>query len=580
METGSGICGRGFTGATVATSHPYHQISLAQYDSVRKRDLVFVAGHQRPDTDAAVAATVLARLRGRRDRRRRYQPILLGKANRQTRWLFRQTRIKLPEIRPDIRWTVGEAMSAEIFSLPPEARLGEAMEILQQKRISMVPVADQDGRLLGVVSPRLPQNEYFFNFNVEDYLGHLLSLEDVVATFGLRMLKSAKTGPAEVMPGTFRVAGGGKLSLDRGDVVMAAASAQVVREAERAGAQAIILADATRAEAKAAADASRNLPVYYYSGSLLALLSSLSLAIPLRTIMSGNVARLTVDQRLDQALPALQESLHALPVVDADDHLIGALSQHQALAPRKRSLILVDHFERTQTVKGVDEANIEEIVDHHRVGGIETLMPARVDCRPVGSSATIVALQFEEAGLTPTADEAKLLLGALISDTLLLTSPTTTEIDRQLAPRLAKIAGVKLQPFGRELLAQNDELADGEAKQLVQKDVKAFTRGELAFGVAQLETVDLRNLSLARARELSAALEQLRRESGWGSATLIVTDVLRGESRMLVVDADAERASHLTGGEKDERGRLCPGMVSRKKQLLPLLYERLDRYAG
>ncbi len=547
---------------------------------MRKRDLVFVAGHQRPDTDAAVAATVLARLRRRQDRRRRYLPILLGEANRQTRWLFKQTRIKLPEIRGDIRWTVGEAMSAEIFSLPPEARLGDAMEILQQKRISMVPVADQDGRLLGVVSPRLPQNEYFFNFNVEDYLGHLLSLEDVIATFELRTLKSAKTGPAAVMPGSFRVAGGGQLSIDRGDVVMAVASTKVVREAERAGAQAIILADASREDAKLATKASRNLPVYYYSGSLLALLSSLSLAIPLRTIMSGDGVRLTADQRLDRALPSLQQSLHALPVVDADDRLVGVLSHHQALAPEKRFLILVDHFERTQTVKGVDAARIEEIVDHHRVGGIETLMPARVDCRPVGSSATIVALQFEEAGLTPTADEAKLLLGALISDTLLLTSPTTTEIDRKLAPKLAKLAGVKLKAFGRELLAQNDELADGESDQLVQKDVKAFTRGEVGFGVAQLETVDLGILTVKRARELSAALEQLRRQSGWDSATLIVTDVVRGDSRLLVVDSDADRAVHLSGGEQDERGRLCPGMVSRKKQLLPLLYERLDRYAG
>jgi len=547
---------------------------------VRKREHVFVTGHQRPDTDAVVAAVVLARLRRRLDRKRSYDPIMLGEANQQTCWLFKQARMALPPIRSDIRWTVGEVMSTDLLSLPPEARLGDAMEILQSKRISMVAVVDKAGRLLGVVSPRLPQNEYFFNFNVEDYLGHLLSLNDVVMTFGLQTLKSAHTGPAAVMPGSFRVAGGGSLKIDRGDVVMAAASPKVVREAERAGAQAIVIADATRAEAKAAAAASRNLPVYFYSGSLLALLSSLSLAIPLRTIMTEEVTRLAPDQRLDRVMPDLQTALHALPVVDGEDRLIGALSQHQALAPSRRPLILVDHFERTQTVAGIETAQIEEIVDHHRVGGIETLMPARVDCRPVGSSSTIVALQFQEAGLKPSAREAMLLIGALISDTLLLTSPTTTAVDRKLAPQLAKLAGINLKSFGRELLRQNDELASGRPDKLVRKDVKTFFRGEVSFGAAQLETVDLGILSIKRANELLEALEQLRISSHWHMAALIVTDVLRGESRLLIVDQNPERADYLRGAKASALGRLCPGMVSRKKQLLPMLLEQLDRFTG
>lgn len=546
----------------------------------KKREHVFIAGHQRPDTDAAVSAAVLAKLRRRLDRRRIYEPILLGEPNSQTRWLFKQARTALPRVRADIRWTVGEVMHRELFSLPPEARLGDAMAVLQRERISMVPVVDQGGRLLGVVSPRLPQNEYFFNFNVEDYLGHLLSLDDVVATFQLRKLKSVDTAPAAVMPGSFRVAGAGALRLDRGDVVLASATPKLVREVEKAGAQALIVADVTLAEAKAAAKASKNLAVYFYPGSLLALLSSLSLAIPLRTIMAEDVQTLRPDQRLDQALPRLQSALHALPVTDAAGHLIGALSQHEALAPPRRPLILVDHFERTQTVKGVGAARIEEIVDHHRVGAIETLMPARVDCRPVGSSATIIALKFDEAGLKPNAREAMLLLGALVSDTLLLTSPTTTSIDRELAPRLAKAAGVKLKEFGREVLRQNDELAHGDPHQLVEKDVKAFTRGEVGFGVAQLETVDLRNLTAARAEALQVALEHLRANSAWQLAVLIVTDVLEGNSRMLVVDPDKERRAGLMDGDTSVTGKLCSGMVSRKKQLLPYLCEQLDQLAG
>ena len=545
---------------------------------MRKQQLVFIAGHQRPDTDAAVAATVLARLRRKLDRKRRYQPILLGEATRQTKWLYKQAGLALPSVRPDIRWTVEETMSGETYSLPPSSRLGDAMALLQTHRISMVPVVDDDGRLLGVVSPRLPQNEYFFNFNVEDYLGHLLTLDDVVASFSLQTLKAQKTGPATLMPGSFRVASGGQFEVEPGDVVMGGASAKLVRDAERRGAQAIILADAGLTEAKRAAAASRKMLVYYYPGSLLALLSSLSLAIPVRTIMDAAPQTLRPEQRLDQAMPLLQAARHALPVVDAHNRLVGVMTHHEALAPAKRRLILVDHFERTQTVRGIDAAIIEEIVDHHRVGGIETVMPARVDCRPVGSSATIVALQFAEAGLEPSPGEAKLLLGAMVADTLLLTSPTTTDIDRRLAPKLAKWAGVKLAKFGRDVLRENDELAEGAADALVEKDVKAFSRGELQFGAAQIETVDLKLLTSQRKAALLAALQSLQLRSGWGMAALIVTDVIKGQSRLLVTDVQAARAAWILAGADPSEGRLHEGMVSRKKQLLPLLFDRLDQF--
>lgn len=537
-----------------------------------------MAGHQNPDTDAAVSATVLAGLRQRQDRARVYVPLLLGEANRQTAWLFRQARTALPPVRPDIRWTVGETMRAAALTLPPGARLGEAMALLQAHRVSMIPVVAAGGRLLGVVSPRLPHNEYFFNFNVEDYLGHLLTLDDVVATFALQALKSRGTGPATVMPGSFRVASGAPLQLDRGDVVIAGASVQVVRAAERGGAQAIILADAALPEAQRAAAAAKAVPVYYYPGSLLALLSSLSLAIPVRTLMATEVETLRAEQRLDQVLPLLQAARHALPVVDGDGCLCGVMSQKDAIAPPRRPLILVDHFERTQTVKGVEQAAIEEIVDHHRVGGIETVLPARVDCRPVGSSATIVAEQFAEAGLAPGKREALLLLGAVVADTLLLTSPTTTATDRRVATQLAERAGVELAEFGLEVLRQNDELAAGQPDKLVEKDVKAFARGDVRFGAAQLETVDLAQLTPARSADLRAALERLRVRQGWHLAVLIVTDVLQAESRLFAVDAEPARRDWILQGAAPAAGRRHAGMVSRKKQLLPFLFERLDGF--
>ncbi|MCC5023379.1 MAG: DHH family phosphoesterase [Candidatus Synoicihabitans palmerolidicus] len=548
---------------------------------MKKRPLVFVTGHQRPDTDAAVAAMVLEKLKKRLDRGRDYQPLLLGPANRPTVWLYKQARTPLPPVRPDIRWTVAERMRTEFVSLPPDARLGDAMAILQARRISMVPVVDENGRLLGVVSPRMRQNEYFFNFNVEDYLGHLLALEDVVETFALRALKTTGTGPATVVPGSFRVASGGPLQVDRGDVVMAGASSKVVRTTERAGAQAVIVADAALEDARQAAAGAKAMPVYFYPGSMLALLSSLSLAIPLRVLVATDVEELGAEQRLDQVLPLLQAASHALPMVDTDGCLVGVMSQSDAIAPPLRPLILVDHFECTQTVKGIEHASIEEIVDHHRVGAIETVMPARVDCRPLGSSSTIVALQYAEAGQVPTKQEALLLLGALVADTLLLTSPTATETDRRIARELAARANVDMVEFGREVLRQNDELMESAPDALVEKDVKSFKRGEVVFAVAQLETVDLGQLTTTRVvGELREALGGLRIRLGWQLVALIITDVLKGDSLLLVDDPESARAAWLLQGATADKGRRHAGMVARKKQLLPFLFERLDTYQG
>jgi manganese-dependent inorganic pyrophosphatase len=203
--------------------------------------------------------------------------------------------------------------------------------------------------------------------------------------------------------------------------------------------------------------------------------------------------------------------------------------------------------------------------------------PARVDCRPLGSTASILALRFAEAGLVPDAAEAKLLLGALVADTLLLTSPTTTETDRELAARLATLAAVELAGFGREVLARNDGLATETAAALVARDLKEFSRGETRFLLGQIETVDLGLLTEARAAGLVEALEAARGRAGAAFAVTMVTDVLSGMSRLLVADADGRRARHVWGGEVPPTG-LERRMVSRKKELVPLVLERLATF--
>lgn len=543
--------------------------------------LVHVVGHQCPDTDAVVSAVVAARLLARTRGDADYVPLMQGVANSQTAWLFAEAGLPLPRIRSDVRPTVGEACRPA-RALGVERPLGEALDLIHEHGYSIVPVVDAEGRLAGVVGHALPEARYLTHFNLEDFLGTLVTLPELVSGLGLTPLNEAAERACagvdeDEARGAFRVYPGGPAP-QAGDVVLAGSVPDAAACAARAGAAALVHADCAEDEARAWA-AGVAVPVYFFGGSLMALVTQLPRAIPVGRVMSAHTPVAGPDDLLEDLRSLFVRTPHALPVVDAGRRLLGMISRREALQPPRRGLVLVDHFERSQTVRGWEAAEIVQIIDHHRVGGLETIEPARVDCRPLGSTASILALRFEEAGLEPEPAEAKLLLGALVADTLLLTSPTTTPADRELAPRLAARAGVELASFGREVLARNDGLATETPAALVARDLKEFSRGELRFLLGQIETVDLGLLNEERARALREALDGARGRAGAAFALTMVTDVLRGVSRLLLVDADERRARHLLEGGDPVAG-VERAMVSRKKQLVPLVLGRLATYTG
>jgi manganese-dependent inorganic pyrophosphatase len=269
---------------------------------------------------------------------------------------------------------------------------------------------------------------------------------------------------------------------------------------------------------------------------------------------------------------------HALPVLDPQGSLVGTISRSDLQASPKRRVILIDHFESSQAVVGIQHAEILEIIDHHRVGDLETSGPVRVECRPLGSSSTIVALRYFETNLKLDRATAVLLLGGLVSDTLCLRSPTTTAIDHDVAARLSKIIGVGTEEFGREVLRAGDDLLFADPAKIWKRDQKFFSVRNQAFAVAQLETVSLEELPQDR---LEAFQEQLSADFSKGThlvSLLFLTDVLTGDSWI------ASRESVLAlgvvescfGTTQPRPGwTLAKGVVSRKKQIVPRLLRAL-----
>jgi len=532
---------------------------------------VLVIGHQRPDTDSAVAAAVYARLLSATDSTTRYEGVMLGDPGPQAGWLFESAGVTPPRIIDGIHATVGDIVRRKVRAVTVGDSLGQAIRIITEDQISTVPVLDPDGRLAGILSDRLPNCNYFYHFNVEDFLGVLLQLDDITRTLGLEEWRRP-TRPAD-----------GKLTMEstdlgEGDVLLLGNNPAELPAAARNGAAAVILCTSRpESEWRKALDAAKGLGVYRFNGSLMALSSQLSLCVPVENAMATSYAFLTPDQILNEVRDEISHASYPLPVVRPDGTLEGVVSRAELLnAPRPR-VILVDHFESHQAAPGIEEAEIIEIVDHHRVGTIETHSPIRVDCRPVGSTATIIACKFNEAGQAPGAAQARLLLGAMISDTLLLTSPTTTETDRVLARQLARQAGVELDEFGREVLVRNDETLSRSPAELLDKDLKEFGAGKLRFAVAQIETVDRSRIDAPKLDEFAHAISERRRREGWDFLCVLITDVLRSDSLVFIDDDDPRRSAHLAGeGERFGPATLWPGCVSRKKQFLPAILKRLE----
>ena len=260
------------------------------------------------------------------------------------------------------------------------------------------------------------------------------------------------------------------------------------------------------------------------------------------------------------------------PILDADGKYCGMISRRNIINLRKRRIILVDHNEATQAVEGFDQAEILEIIDHHRIGSLETSGPVYFRNQPVGCTATIITQMYDENGMEIPPQIAGLLLAAILSDTLVFRSPTCTPLDEALAKRLAKIAGVDIDEFASEMFEAGEKLDGKTAEEVFLQDFKVFMCGDIRFGVAQGSYMTRKNLLAAEAL-LQPYLEEARNKQNVEDIYMLLTDVPKEES---VVISDGRYASEvLSDGfetQPAEDGSVTlPGVVSRKKQFIPAL---------
>jgi manganese-dependent inorganic pyrophosphatase len=541
------------------------------------RGELLVVGHRNPDTDASTSAVALAALLNSTGiLPGKAVAAVLGELPPQARFVFQQAGLEEPPLVEHLRPRVSQLMTCDLETLTPEDTLGLALEKLISSGHSMLPVVDNHGRLQCVFSHRRDIFKYLLGFSVVPLLGQFFTWTQLGELNGIE--RYDRSGVPEQLDGELVLAWdqdpNWSESIGDEDLLVCASLASWRKiESVRRPRRVILI--------QGESDGKEPVPdsLLLWPATFPDLVHSLQTNLKLASLELGKGTLLGFDDEIKDVEELILLSAHALPVVDSSGVLRGVMARSDLNRKNRQKVVLVDHFETSQAVPGLDNAEVVGVFDHHRVGDVETLSPILVDCRPVGSSCTLVALRYQEAGLHPEPSICRLLLGGLCSDTLALRSPTTTDIDRRTAQALSDRLGINFDEFALSVLKAGDDLLTADVEKIWNRDQKHFTYLSRELSVAQLETVSLQSLSAEKLEQFRKCLEAHHRSSGELFSMLFITDVI--ESTSWAVGFGQDEASALLelafGGQRTETGfQVLDSIVSRKKQVLPKILKCLS----
>jgi manganese-dependent inorganic pyrophosphatase len=532
---------------------------------------IHVTGHRNPDTDSIAAAIGYAELKGRQDPENAYVPVRLGDVNPQTRWVLERAGAPEPAFLPHVMLRVVDVMQQEFYSASVDDPVREVGLRMAADRLDVVPIVDHDGKLAGVMTERALARRYIRESREASTLVDTpTSISSIVAAVGGALVAGEDHAVAGRVWVSAMDAAWPDSGIRAGDVVVVGNREDAQQVAIERGVALLLISNGVTP-----GDDVLRLAREHGTTIVLSPLDSyvcgrmITLAAPCSALMDAEP--LTV-QRSDliEDVTELIKDVHyrAAVAVDRRGCPVGLVTRSDLVNPRPREVILVDHAEMGQSVRGIAQAHIAEILDHHHIGSIETRVPVRATFDPVGSTSTLVLERFQQAGQEPTRPTATVLLGAILSDTVILNSPTTTDRDRAAVAFLQRFLGVDATAFGREMFESGSDVADATADELVSRDQKEYEVGPGSMTIAQVETAG--KVLADRLGELLESLRAQQERNGHVLSAVMVTDILEKDTDLLVAGDTAAVERAFNADAKSGVVHL-PGVMSRKKQVAPLL---------
>ena len=546
----------------------------------KRKEKVYVIGHKNPDTDSICSAIAYADLR-QKVTGQVHEAKRAGHVNDETAYVLDRFGVEAPKLLTDVRLQVRDLDIHEMPGLKPNASIRDTWERMRQEQAKTLPIV-KDDELVGVVSTGDIAKSYMDVYDSEilskartQYLNIIKTLDGTMITgneHGYFMRGKVAIGASSpnlmeefiekddlVILGDREEAQACAVNIDASCMVICKDAEVSPKLIQKAKEQSIVIIQTPYDTFTTARLINQSIPVKFY-------------------MTSGPLTMFRMNDYVDDIKDIMaKKRFRDFPILDRHGRFKGFISRRRFLGASKKKVILVDHNERSQAVDGIEEAEIIEIIDHHRLGDIETVSPITFRNQPVGCTATIINQMYEENEIEVPREIAGLLCGAIISDTLLFRSPTCTPLDERTAKKLAKISDIDLEQMAQEMFNAGSNLKGKSAEDICFQDFKQFTVNDMVFGVGQLNSMSKEELQEVK-EMLTPYLPEVLEKNGVQMVFFMLTDILDESTELLCCGAKAkEYIIDAFDLKEDSEKMILKGVVSRKKQLIPTLVSELQQ---
>ena len=537
-----------------------------------EKTLIF--GHQKPDTDAVTSAIVLSYLRNSLGDDT--EPRVLGSISRETEFVLKYFGFDAPDYLNDVRLQIKDIDYSTGYYLNEKDSVFDGYNYMRNTKIGIIPIVNDEGKYVGTVSMKDIAGDLINSElgNLKTSYSNLIKVLNGSEIFNFSKDINGKIIVSSLSSDSFVK----KVKLDETSVMVVGDRRKIIEYAIDSKVALLILTNSTVLDdelMKKAKSNKINIIVTDYDTITTANLVILSNYLK-EKMMTENVVTVNENDSLYEVLETANRKKYAnYPVLDNEGYCLGLFRANITNNKHPKKVILVDHNEMEQSVVGLDEAEIVEVVDHHKIGNIGTSMPINFRNMPLGCTETILYLMFREKRVEIPKNIAGLMMSGIISDTLLLTSPTTTDIDKRALKKLSKIAEVDYEEYAMKMFKAGSSIEGKSISEVIHGDFKNFSVDNQRLGIGQMSTMTTDDIMLKK-DEFVSKLDELAEDEDYTAVALFVTDILKNGSYILFNQKSAEIFAESFGLESIEEGQFFEGIVSRKKQIVPKIMNYMD----
>lgn len=539
-----------------------------------KKETVYITGHKNPDTDSVIAAIAYAEFKNKISPYH-YEPVRLGELNRETKFILDYFGVEVPMMIDTVKLQVKDLNYDKKSPVEQDISLKMAWNLMNNNGANSLVVVDENEFLKGVVTVSNLTSCYMDVWDNGVLSKSNTNIDNIIdTTTGVPLNKLSNprpiTGKMVVISMTAEDA---DTFLEEGDIVIVGNMRHSHEIAIQNRASVIIITGNHTMDDDLLKEATEdNIQVVQTPFDTFTAARLLPQAVPISFVMTKDkIIHFSINEFVNDIKNIMTDTrFRSYPIVNNENKVVGTISRYHLISQKKKKVILVDHNERTQSVDGLEDAEILEIIDHHRVADVATGSPIYFRNEPVGSTSTIVSSIFFENGIRPSRKVAGLLSAAIISDTLFFKSPTSTQRDRMNLEKLAKIIDLDVEKFAMDMFKAGTSLEGKTPEQLLKQDFKTFTIADQKIGISQVYSLDASALESMK-EDLVKVMEERAKNEGFTIYGLLITDIFKESSDLILVGPSKELLEKAFHKEIINHCISLPGVLSRKKQVIPVV---------